>query len=512
LHAGRAGSYLAAIVILAGLVLYAYRALPGRPFAADDYEWLLKVNGLSGGQLAQRAFDPLAQQHFYRPLVWLLLWGEVRLFGLDPRGFHMLSLGLHMLNTLLAGWLAARIVARDDRHGIEQRSRTEPLALGSWLSVLGSAVLRLWGFGFFAVCSLFFVALHPAPFEAVVWISAQSELLAAMLLLAALHLWLPRSQRAQQPARWPILAATAVLGCAMLAKESAALGLVLMILLAWRGWRALLAPLALTGAFMGLQLYVSQVNSVLRAGQYSLGPQLVTNPLRSLALIAAPLPGTEHADAGWLVPAGAAVLLALCAVVVWQLLSRRARHRPGAGPEAQPGAGSSSIIRATLALLLTLAPTAPFTSPPDSRYLYLAVVFTGILLGLCVHAAGATQAARSKAGRLVGAGAMAVALVVAAGFASGELTAREGRFAAGAGPGGSLWRLAGKICADVRPQRMILVDPPIAPPHAAAIVQLSCGDRTRAVLVARAQADAAARPDSVVIAFPGGSATVERWV
>src|SRR5690242_8803448 len=76
---------------IAALVLYAYRELPGRPFAADDYQWLLNVRGLSFGQVVRTAFDAGAQVHFYRPLVWLLFWCQSRLFGLEPRGYHVVT-------------------------------------------------------------------------------------------------------------------------------------------------------------------------------------------------------------------------------------------------------------------------------------------------------------------------------------------------------------------------------------------------------------------------------------
>src|SRR3954454_15468043 len=96
-------------VAIVALTLYAYRELPARPFAADDYQWLLNVRGLSFGTVARKAFDPAAQSHFYRPLIWLLFWAQTRAFGLDPRGFHTVSLGLHLLNAGLLGWLFYRL-------------------------------------------------------------------------------------------------------------------------------------------------------------------------------------------------------------------------------------------------------------------------------------------------------------------------------------------------------------------------------------------------------------------
>src|SRR5947207_3356409 len=99
---------LVALAVVA-LTLYAYRHLPARPFAADDYQWLLNVRDLSIGDVARKAFDPGAQNHFYRPLIWLLFWGQTRAFGLDPHGFHAVSLALHMLNAALLGGLAWRL-------------------------------------------------------------------------------------------------------------------------------------------------------------------------------------------------------------------------------------------------------------------------------------------------------------------------------------------------------------------------------------------------------------------
>lgn len=105
---------LAALAI-AAIALNAYRDLLGRPFAADDYQWLLAVRGLSAGQVVLRAFDAGAQSHFYRPLVWLLVWAQWWMFDLEPAGYHVVSLALHLLNAALAGLLAYRLQIADCR-------------------------------------------------------------------------------------------------------------------------------------------------------------------------------------------------------------------------------------------------------------------------------------------------------------------------------------------------------------------------------------------------------------
>lgn len=483
----RAVALLGALAVGAA-VLYAYRELLGRPFAADDYQWLLNVRGLRLGQLARNAFDPAAQTHFYRPLVWVLFWLQVRAFGLDPHGFHIISLGLHLLNAALAGWLAWRIVGR----------HIPKPAVGFQLggALLAGAV----------------VALHPAPFEAVVWISAQSELLAAALLLLALHCWLNRAPAPGAPPAgvtlWAVLA-TLALGLALLAKESAVIGLPLLLLFGWgthtpgaarRGvWRELLPytlPTLLTLAYIVLQIMVERRNYLLQAGGYGLGPQLLLNPLRSLALLLAPLTDTEHADNAWLVPLGALVAGLLLVALGWALWQRER--------------GGRRRLALLLALGLTLAPTAPFASPPDSRYLYLPVIMGALWLAGMLGNAAQLRMLAVRRSVAVGAWLLVLGCAALAWWAGGELHLREWRFSAGAGPGGSLWQLATDVCVQSQPRQMLIVEPPLATPHAEAIVQLACGPNVRPVVLGRSQLDKAVGAHMVVISFPNGSATIER--
>lgn len=527
---------LAGALLIAALTLYAYRELLARPFAADDYQWLLNVRGLGQRELLRTAFDPRAQTHFYRPLVWLLFWGQLRMFGLDPRGFHIVSLGLHLLNAGLTGWLAWRLLAARSR--IENRGSLAPSreardpqsSIFSWRPVV-------------FVLAMAIVALHPAPFEAVAWVSAQSELLAAALLLLALHAWLSgdtrhelrgmsakiedRGLRVAQPnprssifnlraclSPW-LLLATLALALALLAKESAAIGLALLVLLGWdapksedRGVKVenrqgsivnlrssitYLLPALVTLGYIALQVGITRRNYLLAQGGYGLGPQLLLNPLRSLALLVAPLPGSEHADAAWLAPAGAAVALLLLGLLL---------------------RGPAGARRLVLALGVTLLPTAPFISPPDSRYLYLPAMAAALLIVLALdegrRAKDQPQVLRGTRLSSFVVGLSSCAIVFGLMWAAFELHEREWRFAAGAGPGGSLWRAASQFCAAAPPERVVLVEPPIAPPHAEAIVGLACGADTRTLIVGRDQVDGAIKGRSVVVVFPGGSATVER--
>jgi hypothetical protein len=517
---------LAALAIV-GLTLYAYRDLPARSFAADDYQWLLSVRGLSAGEVARNAFDPAAQTHFYRPLIWLLFWAQTRAFGLDPRGFHMVSLSLHLLNAALLGGLLYRLQIVYCKLQIEQaQSQSTIYNLQSTIPLLATAI----------------VALHPAPFEAVVWVSSQSELLAAALLLLALLLW------TMDDGRWTMeqetdhgivyrlsssvfrpssLLATLALVLALLAKESAVIGLPLLMLVGLAtgdrrqatGDRQIqstiynlqstittyLLPTLVTLGYIALQVAIERRNYLLAQGGYGIGPQLLLNPLRSLALIVAPLPGSEHADAAWLVPVGAIIAVGLLG---WLVLNLRSAIRKRGGQSTIYNLQSAIVV----ALGLTLLPTAPFVSPPDSRYLYLPVMAAALLVGAISNELRVTSSQKRTWSLVTRHSSLVTGLLVLAlaWWSSGELQAREGRFAAASGPGGSLWRVAQAVCAESSPDRMVIVDPPLAPPHAEAIVGLACGEGTRARIVGRDQVAKAIKGHSVVIAFPNGSATIEQ--
>jgi hypothetical protein len=442
----RNAALLAAIAAL--LLLAAYAALPSRSFAADDFEWLLNVRDLPPGELLRRAFDPALQTHFYRPLVWLLFWGQWRIFGVEPAGFHIVSLALHILNAALIGALAWRIAAR---------SGARPSAIAAAPAV---------------AIALF--SLHPALFEAVTWVAAQSELLAAALLLAALHFWIAPGWRSS-------MIAMVFFALALLTKESAAIGLALLLFVGSAAgvrltWRRALPPVLLTGAYLLVQAQIVGRNYLVQGDGYGFGPQLILNPLRSLSLLVAPLPGTEDGSAAWLVPLGVIIALAL-ALGAWVF-----------------GGG---LRYGVAALAITLLPTAPFASPPDSRYLYLPAAAAALLLG-------GMLARRLRApGR-----ALAILLLLGMLLAAAELRSREERFATANGPGASLWALTRAECAGPPLNRMLIVEPPLAAGHAQAIVQLACGERPRPLVVAPDQVEAELRTNTLVVVFDGGRARV----
>ena len=177
------------VVLVAGLV---YAGSVRGAFVYDDVKQVLENRLIQRPELLPRALlsdvwafkgeKPEAWSPYWRPVFVLWLALHWRLFGADPRPWHLSGMGLHALVSLLVFVLARR--------------------------------LRL-GRGAALFAGLLF-ALHPAHVESVAWISGATDpLLACFTLLALLGELAARRRPAWRAAA---LAATAL---ALLAKESA---------------------------------------------------------------------------------------------------------------------------------------------------------------------------------------------------------------------------------------------------------------------------------------------------
>lgn len=159
------------LVLLAALLVLAtsvpYLPLLGAGFVNwDDPVYVLGnplIRSLDGRGLA--AIGTSFLEGNYHPLTLLSYAVEYRLFGLDPRPYHLTNLALHLANVLLVFLLTRRLFG-----GVA-------LAAGVGLA-----------FG-----------LHPMRVEAVAWVSERKELLSALGYFASLLLYLragdPRQRR-----------------------------------------------------------------------------------------------------------------------------------------------------------------------------------------------------------------------------------------------------------------------------------------------------------------------------
>ena len=141
---------------LALLVAVSFGGVAGLGFIEeyDDYQYVTRnqavLSGLTWAGL-RWAFTSVGYAFNWHPLTWLSHMADVSLFGLDPRGHHLVSLALHTLNSLLL------------------------------LQVLRRATGVLWPSAL--VAALF--AVHPLRVESVAWVAERKDVLSAFFWLAA---------------------------------------------------------------------------------------------------------------------------------------------------------------------------------------------------------------------------------------------------------------------------------------------------------------------------------------
>ena len=169
---------LASLGVLA-LTCLVYWPVHAAGFAWDDYKFLL-----DSGWMTDRSYWPHLLAHgfpewasYYRPLGIGLFIAETSMSSFEPMPMHLLSLGIHLLNMVLIGLLARRLLWLC---APEATSKMETVALP------GLAML-IYG-------------VHPALTEPVVWISAQFDMLTTCFILAGLVLNFSLRRRATRAA------------------------------------------------------------------------------------------------------------------------------------------------------------------------------------------------------------------------------------------------------------------------------------------------------------------------
>lgn len=366
------------------------------------------------------AFTDPGYVRYYAPLSWLSVLVVHQFFGLNPLGYHLLSLLLHSANVVLVFLVTRRLLRLRARSGATE----EPVAAVDWGSAAGALV---WG-------------LHPLRAEAVAWATGVSYCLATLLLLLSLCSYLEGCARAtqddgRQGARWR-LAAVLAFGLSLVAYPiGLAYGAVLLVVdglvlkrLEWPvGWqlsaqsrRVLLEKLpyvALTLVMLGVTLHrrihvgglwtaptgLEHFGWESRLAQaFYIWAYYVWKPLAPFGL--SPVYTTLVWFDPWDLPfvASAALVAALGGLLVWQR-----RRWPGL----------LALWLCHLALLVPLLGLTEHPHYPSDRYGYL----QGILWSVLV-AAGLL-----KLGRRPGLRAVTPAVTLAVLMALGWLTHRQAR-------------------------------------------------------------------------------------
>jgi hypothetical protein len=343
--------WAAAASVVVSLVL-AGPALRG-PLLSDDHLYLTAlpaIRELSARSLAE-VLDPWGMPAHtsanYAPVHLLLLSLEVRLFGSDPLGFHVVNALLHALNALL----------------FHRLLRATPLAPAA--AALGAAAFLV----------------HPVQMEAVAWMTQSKTLLAfafaaAALLLARRHPW----------------AATGAFAIGLLSKASASFALPVLAVWGWthregRRQRVLLAAwtllfLAHTGVQLAAFRYAGDFRPAEDPGLAGRAGQMVAIVGRYAVLAVSSVGASTYhqprapaslADP-WLL-LGAAAL----AVAAWRVFASFRSRSPEAIHWTWAAAGFAPVSQ-----------LLPFKFPLADRYLYF--ILPGLLGVACCWIAPYAQA------------------------------------------------------------------------------------------------------------------------
>jgi len=215
----------AAVLVPLVLTIVAYQPSMRGPFVFDGVGEIVRNNGLrtlwppwvpmfTGGQLPQR------------PLPYFSFALNRAACGIEPFGWHLVNVAIHLGNGLLAWYVVREVLART--------APDNGTASGRHAAAIAWATSMLW-------------LVHPLCTQAVSYIYQRIELLAATSILASLACHL-RAGRSSWPTAWRCGSVTACAG-GMLCKESAAAGPLVLLLVAWltgprpAGWRSLVATL-----------------------------------------------------------------------------------------------------------------------------------------------------------------------------------------------------------------------------------------------------------------------------
>lgn len=205
-------------IILATLA--AYRPVFSAGFIWDDDAYVTENSLLSAPDGLSRIWFSAHSQSQYFPLVFTTFRLEYALWGLNPVGYHIVNVCLHIVNALLAWALLKRLSLP-----------------GAWLAA-----------------AIF--ALHPVQVETVAWITELKNTESALFYLLALFAWL---HFCAGKGRWFYALALALHALALFAKTTACTLPAVLLLVLWlkhepMNWRRVFQtlPFLLLGFGMGL--------------------------------------------------------------------------------------------------------------------------------------------------------------------------------------------------------------------------------------------------------------------
>jgi tetratricopeptide (TPR) repeat protein/uncharacterized membrane protein len=200
----------------------------------------------------------------YIPLTWMTLGLDYLLWGMNPRGYHLTSLLIHVGNAIALYYVALRILASDAaRHLVigsdDPRNATAVEQRAVTLAAMFAALL---------------FAVHPLRVESVAWVTERRDVLSLFFALLCVLAYI-RSAKDPAPRRW-YWTSVLLFACALLSKATVVtLPVVLLIVdvhplrrIAWREHRMS----ALRGVVLDLLPFVLLSAAVMALSVVALHP------------------------------------------------------------------------------------------------------------------------------------------------------------------------------------------------------------------------------------------------
>src|SRR5881628_1431255 len=284
----------------------------------------------------------------YIPLTWMTLGLDYLLWGMNPFGYHLMSLLLHAANAVVFFFVVHRILTL---------ALTSPSERGHALAVAA---------GFAALV----FAIHPLRVESVAWVTERRDVLSGFFYLSAILMYLRACERGARGRGW-YWAAVGLFAGALLSKSMVVnLPFVLLILDVY--------PLRRLGGFVGWwseparRIYVEKIPFVLLAAAAS--AVAVMAQLSKSAMI----PVAHLSALGRLAVSAYGLSFYLWKMVVPLNLSPLYMRPPTVDPEAPPFILSYGLVLAITAIVLALRRRMPGLPAAWAAYVVVLLPVLGI--------------------------------------------------------------------------------------------------------------------------------------
>jgi len=158
----------------------------------------------------------------YQPLSWMSLGLDYVLYGMDPYGYHVTSLLIHVVNAWLVYVLALKLLQYAGSKDPASTSKSDPASISTLRIAAGVAALLF--------------AIHPLRVESVSWVTERRDVLSGLFAILAMIAYTDaaeRSRRDQPASKWYWLSVV-LYGLSLLAKATAmALAPALLVMDLW---------------------------------------------------------------------------------------------------------------------------------------------------------------------------------------------------------------------------------------------------------------------------------------